>query len=70
MVTTWPSQDPRLRFAALVESERVINISVGVMMERSDVSEDEARARLCESGRRTGSKGSDVAKQYIETGTL
>lgn len=70
MVATWPSQDPRLTFAALVESERVINISVGMMMERSDVTEDEARVLLSESGRRTGSKGSDVAKQYIETGML
>lgn len=70
MVTTWPSQDPRFSFAILVESERLINISIGVMMERSDVTEDEARELLCESGRRTGSKGSDVAKQYIETGTL
>lgn len=70
MVTTFPSPDPRFVFAALVESERVINISVGVMMERSDVTEDEARTLLSDAVRRTGCKQSAVAKQYIETGTL
>ncbi len=70
MVLPFPSQDPRYAFAALVESERVINISVGVMMERSDVSEDEAHTRLSAAVRRSGCKRSAVAKQYIETGTL